>query len=373
VRDLGYFGPGSVTWKVSLGPTILPALAATGLMFDLNPAMAVLGDGSETYADPVGRARRTLEYVYSVSLGDTATAQRAAKHVNAIHDRTNGTWAVTGREYHASDPENLLWLLVPWMQTQMDAYDLYGPRKLTPAQRDQMWRENVVTAELNRIPARLYPHNQAEADDYFAMMRPELALTEQGSRLVRALLAAPWDSELVAAPLVPLYRALTQSAVPLLPDYMLRIIGAGRSPRANKAAAAMLRPLFRALDQPPTRDMVANVMGGQCRELVRTARAAQRQAAASGAVTPAHARKGSASRQTRPGWLGPLLDAVARSTEGPGWLCTRHGARFGVDGSVVDGVGLVDEPLPARLFGCGPAPDRSSGPGRGFESTPGRP
>jgi uncharacterized protein (DUF2236 family) len=294
-RDLGYFGPGSVTWTVSLGPTILPALVATGLMFDLNPAMAAIGDGSETYADPIGRARRTLEYTYSVSLGDTAAAQRAARHVNAIHDRINGTWAVTGREYHASDPENLLWLLVPWIQTEMDAYDLYGPRTLTPAQRDQMWRENLVTAELNRIPARLYPHSQADADDYFAMMRPQLALSEQGSRLARALLAAPWDSELVAAPLVPFYRALTQSAVPLLPDYMLRILGAGRFGLANKMTAATLRPLFRALDRPGTQDLIANVMGAQCRDLVGNARAAQRQARAGGAVTRVRVPNGPAA------------------------------------------------------------------------------
>lgn len=276
--DLGYFGPGSVTWKVTLGPTIAPALAATGLMFDLNPAMAVIGDVSDTYADPIGRARRTLEYAYSVSLGETSTAQRAAQHVNAIHDRISGTWVVTGREYQASDPQNLLWLLVPWIQTGMDAYDLYGPRKLTAAQRDQMWRENVVTAELNRIPAHLYPQSQADADDYFAMMRPQLALTEQGARLIRALLAAPWDSELVPAPFVPLYRALTQSAVPLLPDYMLKIIGSGRSTLGNKVTAAAWRPLYRALDLPPTRDLAANIMSEQCRSLVRTARAALREA-----------------------------------------------------------------------------------------------
>ncbi|WP_071288153.1 Rieske 2Fe-2S domain-containing protein [Mycolicibacterium llatzerense] len=39
---------------------------------------------------------------------------------------------------------------------------------------------------------------------------------------------------------------------------------------------------------------------------------------------------------------------VVLDPDGPGWVCPRHGARFGVDGSIVDDAGLVEEPLPSR-------------------------
>jgi Rieske Fe-S protein len=62
---------------------------------------------------------------------------------------------------------------------------------------------------------------------------------------------------------------------------------------------------------------------------------------------------------------------VAFDPDGPGWLCPRHGARFGVAGAVVDDVGPVDEALPVRASACQPISGRWPSPGQGFESTAG--
>ncbi len=275
--DLGFFGPGSVTWKVTLGPTIIPALIYTGIMFELNPPLAVIGNSSSSIlADPMGRVRRTAEWTYAVMLGDTATARRAAEVVNAVHDRIVGDWPVTGREYRASDPDNLMWLLTPFIQGLLDAYAAYGVERLTPEERDQMWQEQRITAQLNRIPPEMFPGSQAEADEYFAKMRPTLALTEQSAHIIGSVYATPWTPDIIPAPLVPLVRVAAEAGTALLPDYVQGIIGEQRPAWACRATIAAYRPVLQAAARTPVlRDLPSVIAGGSSRELVREARALQ--------------------------------------------------------------------------------------------------
>jgi Uncharacterized protein conserved in bacteria len=108
--DDGFFGPASVTWRMSADLASPVAGLRSLLMQALHPlAMAGVDQHSGWRRDPVGRLAATTAYLTTVTFGDRAGPGAAAR-VRRIHDHVLGTAAVTGRPYAAGDPALLLWV-----------------------------------------------------------------------------------------------------------------------------------------------------------------------------------------------------------------------------------------------------------------------
>ena len=109
--DDGFFGPGSVAWRVSTDLASPVAGLRSLLIQALHPlAMAGVDQHSDWRRDPVGRLAATSAYVATVNFGERAAAQQAAARVRRIHEHVQGTDPVTGRPYAAGDPALLLWV-----------------------------------------------------------------------------------------------------------------------------------------------------------------------------------------------------------------------------------------------------------------------
>ncbi len=81
-RDVGLFGPGSVTWRIHADPATLIGGLRALLVQALEPrAMAGVDQHSAYQADPWGRLRRTTMFVQETTFGDTATAEAACARV----------------------------------------------------------------------------------------------------------------------------------------------------------------------------------------------------------------------------------------------------------------------------------------------------
>ena len=278
-EDAGFFGPDSISWRIS-GPTIFPGGVATGAYFFLNPWLANIGVSNSTGAtDPWKRIVLTTEYMFAIYFGDRATAQHAADVVNAMHDHVVGTWGPTGdREHCASEPRNLLWLLIPYGQGALDAYDAYGPRKLTLEERNRYWREeSTIVGRLNRIPDELMPKSQAEVDTYLAAERANLALTESALFVSDTFFPRPRAGLKQALLALPV-RAALSTGVALAPDYLMRLYGKEPYPELMKAAVKVThRPLFSALSATPVvQDIIPMAVSAPVRKLVSRAREAAR-------------------------------------------------------------------------------------------------
>ncbi|MGX1806090.1 oxygenase MpaB family protein [Nocardia sp. NPDC055321] len=278
-EDAGFFGPDSISWRIS-GPTVVPGVVAAGAYFFANPWNATIGiDNTTGRTDPMKRIVLTSEYMFAIYFGDRATARHAAEVVNRIHDHVRGTWAPTGDRVHsASEPRNLLWLLIPYGQCTLDAYDAYGPRRLTRAERDRYWREeSSIVGELNRIPADMMPRSQADADAYLAAERPNLAMTEAG-RGVADLVFPPRVAGVLPHPAAVPVQIAASSGIALIPDHLMRLMGETPYPSAMKAAIrAVHRPLFAAMASTPgVRDAIPLSVSAPLRALVRRARTAAR-------------------------------------------------------------------------------------------------
>src|SRR5213078_2977414 len=91
-EDDGYFGPASVTWRVSADLSAPVAGLRSLLMQALHPlAMAGVDQHSDWRTDPVGRLAATSAYEVTVTFGDRASARRVAQRVRAIHEHVRGT------------------------------------------------------------------------------------------------------------------------------------------------------------------------------------------------------------------------------------------------------------------------------------------
>jgi len=278
-EDEGFFGPDSISWRIS-GPTIFPGVVGTGAYFFLNPWLANIGVSNSTGAtDPWKRIVLTAEYMFAIYFGDRATAQHAADLVNTMHDHVTGTWGPTGDRVHcASEPRNLMWLLIPYGQAALDAYDAYGPRRLTLEERDRYWREeSTIVGDLNRIPRELMPQSQAEVDAYLEAERANLALTEAGLYVNNVFAPKPTmgvKDALLAGPM----RIALSTGLAITPNYLVRLYGMVPYPAAVKAVIRIThRPLFAALAATPVvRDAIPLSVSAPVRTLVRRARIAAR-------------------------------------------------------------------------------------------------
>lgn len=164
--DYGYFGPGSTTWKVYLHPWVSPMIVGVTAMLELSHEglMAVLMDhdpmmtkapsGGTTFDDSVKRIQRTAGVPVPVIFGDTATADRIAKHLRNFHRKMKGVIPGTDRAYDAGGTELMLFAHVTIMHSALRIYENMPspgrpiPRRLPKAERDQFWAELKKFGEL---------------------------------------------------------------------------------------------------------------------------------------------------------------------------------------------------------------------------------
>jgi uncharacterized protein (DUF2236 family) len=220
-EDDGFFGPGSVTWRLN-GDLSAPVGALRSLLVQaLHPrAMAGVDQHSDWRADPEGRLASTSAYLVTITYGDRAAARLAADRVRKIHERVRGTDPVTGRPYAASDPDLLIWVHAGMVDSVLAAADLFGT-PVSAADKDRYVAEMTAAAELVGVPAGLAPASAAELDAYLAAIRPELTRSPAAAESTEYLLRLP----LLDDDMADLWRQIAGAAIASLPGWALDLYG----------------------------------------------------------------------------------------------------------------------------------------------------
>lgn len=219
--DDGFFGPGSVAWRVSTDLTSPVAGLRALLIQALHPlAMAGVDQHSDWREDPVGRLAATSGYLATVTFGERASAERAAAHVRRIHERVTGLDSVTGRQYAAGDPALLLWVHAALVDSGIAACELFGT-PLSPADADRYVAEMVVAGELVGIPREVVPSSAAALADYLDKMLPELICTPAAGQSMAYLLDPPGLDPDIAE----IWQDVRDGAVCSLPDWAIKLYG----------------------------------------------------------------------------------------------------------------------------------------------------
>jgi len=241
VAGEGFFPPGSATRRVIGDPAALVGGISALFLQALHPrAMAGVEQHSSFPADFWPRLQRTVGYVTTLAFADTATAEKAAARVRAIHKRVHGIDPVTGLPYAADDPDLLRWVHVSEVSSFASAVRRLG--LIDAAEEDRFLAEQVRAGAL--LGATDLPADRAAVEAYFEAVRPELVASPIASRAAARLLLAPlpWRLSLLT-PARPAWTFVAGVAVGLLPDWAKQLYGIPRLPGADAATTAGLATL----------------------------------------------------------------------------------------------------------------------------------
>ena len=242
--DDGFFGPASVTWRVSGDLSSIVAGLRALLVQALHPlAMAGVDQHSDWRRDPVGRLAATSSYLSTVSLGDRAAAERAAARVRRIHEHVRGTDPVTGRPYAASDPALLLWVHAVLVESTIVACELFGT-PLTPPDSDRYVAEMAVAAELVGVPAALVPASAGELRQYLSSVQNELRCTPAAADAAAFLLDPPG----LDADIAEIWQDVRDGTVAALPEWAREMYGYRAAGDLTPARRTEIRQALGVLD-----------------------------------------------------------------------------------------------------------------------------
>lgn len=219
--DPGWFGPGSVTWRVHADPSMLVGGIAALLLQALHPpTMAGVADHSNYREDPFGRLARTSSFVVGTTYGSTEVAERLVKVVRALHRKVTGT-TPEGVPYDANDPDLVTWVHTTEVASFLAAHQRFVPFPVRGEAADRYFHEMAVVAE--KLGATWAPRSRVAVRAYFREMQGELSYGDQAREAVR-FITTPMGSR--SNPMVLLsHQALIQAAIGILPPWARDMLG----------------------------------------------------------------------------------------------------------------------------------------------------
>lgn len=200
--DFGYYGPGSVAWKVNREWVVLLGGTRAVLMQIAHPLVALgVSNHSSYMTDPFGRAERTFILGEKLTFGSSRTARQAARTINNLHKHVHGylpgdAGAFTnGTPYDARDPELLLWVHATLVDTLLLSYQVFV-EPLTHAEEEQYYQESKAVARLLGLSDAQMPEGIDDLKQYVHEMvhSDRLAPTLQARELAYQTLFPPAHS-----------------------------------------------------------------------------------------------------------------------------------------------------------------------------------
>lgn len=261
-HDLGYFGPGSVTWKLHEEPILLLAGLRSLYLQALHPrAVAGVAQNSSYKSDPWGRLLRTSMYVGTIIYGSTHEAETASSRLRRLHSRLNATDPRTGERFRIDEPDLLRWVHVTEVESFLSTARRAGLR-LTDEEVDTYYTEQLRAAELVGLDPATVPCTAAQVAEYYEQVRPELGLTRDGADTMFFLTVPPvpsnWGSVplrlgLTLGPTRWAYFGIAGTALALLPPWARKMYGGLGWPTTDVSADLSVRGMRMLLNALPRR------------------------------------------------------------------------------------------------------------------------
>lgn len=247
MADLGYFGPGSVSWQVHREVTVLFGGARAVLMQAAHPL--VIAGARETgfyERNPWRRLQRTLVLTYTLTFGTRAEAAAAAERINDVHARVGGVDDVTGLPYDGLDPDLLLYVHACLVDSAL-LFEQLTVGRLDERGRQRFHEEQMLAAEMVRIPRELIPPTVPELRAHLQGVYDSgiLRVTDAARRVAALFHDPPREAEWR-----PVLKGVSKLAFGTLPPPLREMYGIefgparGAAMRATFAATRVLRPLL---------------------------------------------------------------------------------------------------------------------------------
>jgi uncharacterized protein (DUF2236 family) len=272
---------GEVIRKVNREVIVLLGWGPAILMQFAHPLVAAgVAEHSSFRAGPserVRRLRQTLDAMLALTFGTPEQAARAARGINAIHDRVHGELSEPGgpfprgTAYSAHDPELLRWVHATMLDMLPRTYELFiGP--LAIEEKDRYCADATGIGPLLGTPDGYLPTSMAQLGEYMSEMLAsgEITVTPTARMLARQIVSPDhlgrvgppaWLNRLVTIGLLPpsiradygyrwdrrdelalrLCAGASRRLVPLLPSALRHWPAARRAPPAPARTAGSSR------------------------------------------------------------------------------------------------------------------------------------
>jgi len=232
------FPPDSQIWRLSREHALLLGGPAAAILQVAHPEVAAgVAAHSEFRADALGRLRRTLDAVYTITFATRAEADAMSRRIAAIHAKVRGTQPVA---YDAFSPAAQMWVLTTLIGVGTWVFEQVG-FTLTEAQREAHYRDMRVFGQCFGLDPAYGPQTPTEFREYYAAMLngSELASIPLCREVAWAVAVPPAPAwlRLGSAPFVGLIAET-------LPSPVRERLGF-RSTKASQAAFALARTSIR--------------------------------------------------------------------------------------------------------------------------------
>lgn len=158
--------PDSLTAELTGRYTFLPVNGAAFVMQVMHPVIGdIVGKYSVFKTDPLGRAVRSIDSVLRWVYGG-AEAIEEGKRLRRMHQPLQMRNA-EGRHISALNPEAYQWVIATAFPTSCSAAPLILGREFTPAEREEVFRDNRRIAKIVQVPMKGYPETIEEFGPYY--------------------------------------------------------------------------------------------------------------------------------------------------------------------------------------------------------------
>jgi uncharacterized protein (DUF2236 family) len=272
---LGFFGPGSVTWRIHADPAYHVGGLRALMLQALHPvAMDGVARNSAGFKDEWWmRMTRTGVYMATVAFGTRTEARKMAARVRGYHRQLRGVEETTGRAYRVDDPDLLLWVHNCAVDSLLTTARRAGV-PVSDADADRYVAEQVAAAQLIGVPLSTAPTSVADLDAYFEHIRPCLAATPAAIHGVRDLFLPPMRGWVqVLTPARPAWGTLASLGMATLPVWARRMYSLPGLSMTDAAATAALRAFRTAFLALPERARYSPIVRGAFERVAETSAA----------------------------------------------------------------------------------------------------
>ena len=215
LMDDRLFGEDDLLHVVSREGVLIAAGGAAALLQTAHPRVAQgVHEHSYTARDPMARLRHTMGWVYAVTCGSRAEAERLSTAVRRLHGR------VTGDGYRADDPELQAWVAATLFAVGAQMYGRLFRRRFTPAELEAYYQQSKVYATILGCPEEALPATYPDFRRYYARMLATLKINDASRTIARQVLypAVPKAYE-------PVFMAIRLITAGLMPEPIRRQYG----------------------------------------------------------------------------------------------------------------------------------------------------
>ncbi|HEY5792893.1 MAG TPA: oxygenase MpaB family protein [Chthoniobacterales bacterium] len=159
-----FFSRDSAIWRITREQVLLLGGPAAAILQIAHPAVALgVANHSDFRADTLGRLRRTLDAVYTITFAPHAEVEAMAERVRAAHVRVRGA---SPQRYSAFSPDAQMWVLTTLIQLSVEMFERFVA-PLTPVEKNAFLRDMRIFGVWFGLPAGHGPQGWTEFSAYY--------------------------------------------------------------------------------------------------------------------------------------------------------------------------------------------------------------